>query len=117
LENKLLFLDPQRSGAIPTKDAIDFVRHTGLPIEQQQLVWSIANPQNQPQLNYQQMVVAFRLVSYAQNGIQVSKASLLQNIPVRLPILHDDEDDDDLPPPPQAPQYATNTFGTFGHAV
>lgn len=87
----------------------------GLSQQQQQMVWSIANPQNQPHLNYQQMVVAFRLVSYAQNGIPVSKASLLQNIPVRLPMIVDD-DDDDLPPPP-VPATTNNAFGVFDSIV
>jgi hypothetical protein len=49
------------------------------------------------------MIVAFRLVSYAQAGVPVSKASLMQNIQCRLPVLMDDDDEDDLPPP-QPPQ-------------
>jgi len=61
-----------------------------------------------------QMVVAFRLVSYAQNGIPVSKASLMQNVPVRLPVLHDDDEEDELPPPPPP---AGNAFGVFDEIV
>jgi hypothetical protein len=33
LESKLMFLDPKQTKFVSTKDAMDFVRHTGLPLK------------------------------------------------------------------------------------
>jgi len=77
-------VDPEERGRIEGLTAANFLRRSGLPNDVLKQIWIIA-AQGNDYLDKEAFYVALRLVAYAQNGIEVSAASIEKNIRVQPP--------------------------------
>ena len=95
-------VDPTERGRVEGKDAATFFRRSGLPSEVLKKIWLIATSDNKT-LDKEEFYVYMRLVAYAQNNIEVSPQSIIQNIKAPLPKLQSPV------PPPQKKEPSGET--------
>ncbi|XP_044285914.1 epidermal growth factor receptor substrate 15 isoform X2 [Varanus komodoensis] len=80
-------VDPGNSGRVLASDAAVFLKKSGLTDLILGKIWDLADTDGKGILNKQEFFVALRLVSCAQNGLDVSLSSL--NLPVPPPRFND----------------------------
>lgn len=76
--------DPTESNKVQGKGAVAFFKKFGLSVEILKKIWMLA-ASNQDYLDREDFYVALKLISFAQNGIDVSEDSIIKNIPSPLP--------------------------------
>jgi len=79
-------LDPTDRGRVDSKEAVPFFKRSGLGVDILKKIWIMTSSDNKT-LDKEEFYAALRLVAYAQNNIEVSPNSILQNIKVPLPKL------------------------------
>ncbi len=85
--SSLLFqIDPVGNNKVPGKLAAAFLKGSGLPVGTLKKIWLIAASSNNEYLERDEFYVALKLISFAQNGIDVSVDSILKNLPSPLPV-------------------------------
>jgi hypothetical protein len=82
----MLQLDPTDRGRVDSKEAVPFFKRSGLGVDVLKKIWIMTSSDNKT-LDKEEFYAALRLVAYAQNNIEVSPNSILQNIKVPLPKL------------------------------
>uniref|UniRef100_A0A4W3IEP6 Epidermal growth factor receptor pathway substrate 15 n=1 Tax=Callorhinchus milii TaxID=7868 RepID=A0A4W3IEP6_CALMI len=83
----LLQIDPSNGGRVGAAEAALFLKKSGLSDLVLGKVWDLADSEEKGFLNKQEFFIALRLVSCAQNGLDVSLSSL--NLPVPAPAFND----------------------------
>ena len=79
-------LDPTDRGRVDSKEAVPFFKRSGLGVDVLKKIWIMTSSDNKT-LDKEEFYAALRLVAYAQNNIEVSPNSIIQNIKVPLPKL------------------------------
>lgn len=77
-------VDPINANSVQGKEAVPFFKRSGLSVEILKKIWLIASSNNQF-LERDEFYVALKLISYAQNNIEISAESIIKNIPSPLP--------------------------------
>ncbi|CAK81231.1 unnamed protein product (macronuclear) [Paramecium tetraurelia] len=85
-------VDATNTGQIGGAQAVSFFKRSGLSIEILKKIWLISSPNNQT-LNKEEFYVALKLISYAQNNIDVSNDSIQRCIPSPLPQFQSDTEE------------------------
>ena len=70
--------DPTESNKVQGKGAVAFFKKFGLPVDILKKIWVLASS-NQDFLDREDFYVALKLISFAQNGIDVSEESIHKN--------------------------------------
>lgn len=76
--------DPINANSVQGKEAVPFFKRSGLSVEVLKKIWLIASSNNQS-LERDEFYIALKLISYAQNNIEISAESIMKNIPSPLP--------------------------------
>ncbi|CAD8190825.1 unnamed protein product [Paramecium octaurelia] len=85
-------VDATNTGQIGGAQAVTFFKRSGLSIDLLKKIWLISSPNNQT-LNKEEFYVALKLISYAQNNIEVSNDSIQRCIPSPLPQFQSDTEE------------------------
>ncbi|CAD8121906.1 unnamed protein product [Paramecium sonneborni] len=85
-------VDAANIGQIGGAQAVTFFKRSGLSIDILKKIWLISSPNNQT-LNKEEFYVALKLISYAQNNIEVSNESIQRCIPSPLPQFQSDTEE------------------------
>ncbi|CAD8165488.1 unnamed protein product [Paramecium pentaurelia] len=85
-------VDATNTGQIGGAQAVTFFKRSGLSIDILKKIWLISSPNNQT-LNKEEFYVALKLISYAQNNIEVSIDSIQRCIPSSLPQFQSDTEE------------------------
>ncbi|CAD8121225.1 unnamed protein product [Paramecium sonneborni] len=85
-------VDATNSGQIGGAQAVTFFKRSGLSVDILKKIWLISSPNNQT-LNKEEFYVALKLISYAQNNIEVSNDSIQRCIPSPLPLFQSDTEE------------------------
>lgn len=86
--------DPVNSNSVQGKEAVAFFKRSGLSVDLLKKIWLISSSNN-TSLDREEFYVALKLITYAQNNIEVSADSILKALPAPLPKF--------APPPSNAP--------------
>ncbi|CAK91691.1 unnamed protein product (macronuclear) [Paramecium tetraurelia] len=85
-------VDATNTGQIGGAQAVTFFKRSGLSIDILKKIWLISSPNNQT-LNKEEFYVALKLISFAQNNIEVSNDSIQRCIPSPLPQFQSDTEE------------------------
>uniref|UniRef100_UPI00358EAA9D epidermal growth factor receptor substrate 15-like 1 isoform X2 n=1 Tax=Myxine glutinosa TaxID=7769 RepID=UPI00358EAA9D len=81
-------VDPGGTGRVSAREAVIFLKSSGLPDLTLGKIWDMADPDGKGYLDRQGFFVALGLVACAQNGLDLSLGNL--SLPVPLPNFNDD---------------------------
>ena len=95
----LSLADPQQNNKVGGKEAVDFFKKSGLPVDKLKAIWMVSARTSNAHLTKEEFYVALRLIAYTQNNIRADETSVNLNIEVALP-----QFDQAFGQPPQEPQ-------------
>lgn len=81
----LSLADPLGYNKVGGKDAVNFFKKSGLPIDKLKTVWTQAARTSSDNLSRDEFYVALRLIAYLQNGKEANEQAIILNVPVALP--------------------------------
>lgn len=83
--NMLSLADPQQNNKVGGKEAVDFFKKSGLPVDKLKEIWKVSARTSNAHLTKEEFYVALRLIAYVQNNIRADETSVNLNIEVALP--------------------------------
>ena len=83
--NMLSLADPLGYNKVGGKDAVNFFKKSGLPVDKLKTVWKMAARTSSDNLSRDEFYVALRLIAYLQNGKEANEQAIILNVPVALP--------------------------------
>ena len=83
--NMLSLADPLGYNKVGGKDAVNFFKKSGLPIDKLKTVWKMSARSSPEHLSREEFYVALRLIAYLQNGKDATEQAIRINVPVSLP--------------------------------
>lgn len=84
--NMLSLADPQQNNKVGGKEAVDFFKKSGLPVDKLKEIWKVSARTSNAHLTKEEFYVALRLIAYVQNNIRADETSINLNIEVALPL-------------------------------